>query len=87
MQYLHLILEWSKQEDINLSYATCTKIPISVDYVEFERRLCAMCYSCFIREGSQVPFEKFFGDCLGTIQEVRRSFLAQHPAPRISRKR
>lgn len=67
MQDLHLIMEWAKRGDINLVDATCKSIPICIDYVDFERLLCAMCYSCFISEGSQLPFEEFFGDCLDKI--------------------
>ena len=67
MQDLHLIMEWAKRGDINLADATCTSIPICIDYAEFERLLCAMCYSCLISEGSQQTFEEFFGDCLDII--------------------
>ena len=67
MQDLHLIMEWAKHGNISLAEATCKSIPICIDYSEFERLLCAMCYTCFINEGSQLPFEEFFGDCLDII--------------------
>lgn len=67
MQDLHLIMEWAKRGDIALAESRVTQLPISIDYVEFERFLCAMCYSCYIGEGTQIPFEEFFGDCLDII--------------------